>query len=232
MKVFYKEATVEALDGGFGVALDGRIIKTPGKETLIVPTAALAEAVAAEWLEQNDEVDTATMPITKLANTALDRVAKRMDDVAAEIANFGGTDLLCYRADEPEALIKRQNDIWDPYLEWARDTLHADLKTTDGIMPISQDEAALNQLTAQVIACDAFELTALHEFTNGFGSLVLALAYMHGHKPFGELWAASLLDLTYQEEEWGLDYEVEDKRKEKLADLEATCSFLKLVRDN
>ncbi|UTW56988.1 hypothetical protein KFE96_08905 [Kordiimonas sp. SCSIO 12603] len=232
MKVFYKEVTVEAVDGGFGVALDGRIIKTPGKDTLVMLTSVLAEAVAEEWRAQSDEVDASTMPITKLANTALDRVAKRMDDVAAEIANFGGTDLLCYRADEPEELIKRQNEIWNPYLEWAKDVLHADLKTTDGIMPVAQDEAALNQLTVQVIACDPFELTALHEFTNGFGSLVLALAYMQGHKPFDELWAASLLDLTYQEEQWGLDYEVEDKRKEKLADLEATCRFLKLVRDN
>ncbi|MCK0069521.1 ATP12 family chaperone protein [Kordiimonas laminariae] len=232
MRVFYKDVTVEAMDGGFGVALDGRIIKTPGKDTLVMPTAALAEAVAEEWRAQSDDVDTATMPITKLANTALDRVAKRMDDVAAEIANFGGTDLLCYRADEPEELIKRQNEIWNPYLAWAKGALHADLKTTDGIMPVAQDETAMNQLTAQVIACDPFELTALHEFTNGFGSLVLALAYMQGYKPFEELWAASLLDLTYQEERWGLDYEVEDKRKEKLADLEATCRFLKLVRDN
>lgn len=230
MKVFYKAVTVEERDVGFVVALDGRVIKTPGKDTLIMPSRALADAVAQEWRAQTEEVEPASMPLTKLANTAIDRVSKRMDDVAAEIANFGGTDLLCYRADDPEGLIKRQNEVWNPYLCWAKDELHANLKTTDGIMPIAQDEKALKQLTALVTQCDAFELTALHEYTNGFGSLVLAFAYMRGYKPFDELWAASLLDLTFQEEQWGLDYEIEEKRNEKLADLKATCVFLELIR--
>ncbi len=231
MKVFYKDVTVHSDEGGFTVQLDGRTIKTPGKDTLVMPTEALANAVAEEWRSQADEIDAATMPMTKLSNTALDRVAKRTEGVADEIANFGGTDLLCYRADEPTELIKRQNDVWNPYLDWAIAELGAALKTTDGIMPVEQSEQALAVLTKEVYACDAFELTALHEYTNGFGSLVLALAYMKGFKPFEDIWAASLLDLTFQEEQWGLDYETEDKRKEKLADLEFTCVFLSHVRN-
>lgn len=231
MKRFYKDVAVEAADAGYTILLDGRQVKTPGKETLLVPTAALANAVADEWCAQGEDIDTATMPITKLANTALDRVKPRMDEVASDICAFGGTDLLCYRADEPDELIERQNRVWDTYLAWAKETFGADLITTSGIMPVSQRDEALTPLVAEVAGFDAFELTALHEFTNGFGSLVLALAYMRGFTSFEALWEASLLDQLYQEEQWGTDYEVIEKREVLKADLDAACAFLSQVRN-
>lgn len=231
MKRFYKEVAVEAADAGFAISLDNKQVKTPGKINLVVPTMALAEAVATEWREQAEDIDPASMPLTKLANTTLDRVLPRMDEVASDICAFGSTDLLCYRADEPEELIERQNKVWNPYLAWAKDALGAELVTTSGIMPVSQDENMLKALIAQVADLDAFELTALHEFTNGFGSLVLALAYMHGFAPFEAIWEASLVDQLYQEEQWGTDYEVIEKRELLKADLVAACSFFSHVRN-
>ncbi len=230
MRVFYTEVSVEASDGTFQILLDGKTVKTPSKETLLLPTKALADAVAAEWTAQQDKIKPDSMPMTKLANTAIDRVGKRMDGVAAEVAAFAGTDLLCYRADDPAELIALQNKVWDPYLTWVKDTYGADLNTTNGIMPIKQSDKALEALTAQVKACDKHELTVLHELTNGFGSLVLALAYFEDFKTFDELWAASLLDQSFQEEQWGLDYEVEDARAIKLAELKDACTFLSHVR--
>lgn len=231
MKRFYKEVSIIEKDGGFHIALDGRTVKTPGKEILVMPTAALAEAVAEEWRAQGDDIDTESMPLTRLANTALDRVAPRFVAVAADISKFAETDLLCYRADEQDALLVKQSDEWDPYLEWADSELGAKLAVTGGIMPVAQDEAALDRLAAIVEEHDAFELTALHEFTNGFGSLVLALAYMRNFRSFDACWKASILDQTHQEELWGEDWENQDKREKTQQDLTAACTFLSHLRN-
>ncbi|MEX0300088.1 MAG: ATP12 family chaperone protein [Kordiimonas sp.] len=231
MKRFYKDVSVEALDGGYQVQLDGRVVKTPGKETLSMPTEALADAVAEEWRKQGEKIDTESMPLTRLANTVLDRVSPRFEAVANDIAAFGGTDLLCYRAVDQDELEAKQAATWNPYLEWAEDRLGAKLVVTSGIMPVAQDKGALDQLAAEVDAFDAYELTALHEFTNGFGSLVLALAYMKNFKDFEACWQASILDQTHQEELWGVDYEAEDKRALLLRDLKATCDFLSHLRN-
>jgi len=231
MKRFYNEVTAAATEDGYVIELDGRIVKTPGKETLTVPTFALAEAVAEEWRTQADDIDTNTMPVTKLANTAIDRVQPRFEAVAADITNFASTDLLCYRADEPAGLAARQNDIWTPYLEWAESVLSAKLVTTDGIMPVRQSEAAIEAIAGAVNACDAFELTALHEFTNGFGSVVLALAYMKEFASFEAIWEASILDQTHQEDQWGEDYEAIENKEKLLADLKVACQFLSQVRN-
>jgi chaperone required for assembly of F1-ATPase len=231
MKRFYTDVAIEAADTGFIITLDGRQVKTPGKSTLVLPTAALAEGVAAEWRAQGEEIDTDAMPLTRLANTALDRVKARFAGVASEIAAFAETDLLCYRADEPATLVKRQEEVWGPYLAWASETFDAHLGTTSGIMPVSQPKQSLAALRAQVDACDAFELTALHEFTNGFGSLVLALAYLQGFAPFDAVWKASILDQTHQEEKWGEDSEVIEKRDVLRSDMEMACEFLSQVRN-
>ena len=231
MKRFYNEVTVAATEGSYVIELDGRIVKTPGKETLTVPTFALVETVAEEWRAQGDDIDVNTMPVTKLANTALDRVQPRFEAVAADIANFAGTDLLCYRADEPAELAVRQNNVWNPYLDWTESTLSAKLVTTDGIMPIRQSDAAIKAIAGAVNACDPFELTALHEFTNGFGSVVLALAYIKEFAPFEAVWEASVLDQAYQEEQWGEDYEAIEKKEKLLADLKVACQFLSQVRN-
>jgi len=165
MRKFYTEASVVIADAGFQVALDGRIVKTPSQATLLLPTYALAEAMAVEWRAQGDKIDTNSMPINRLANTALDRVGPRFDLVAKEIAAFGGTDLLCYRTDEPAALVVREHEMWNPFMKWAENTLGAPLKTTNGVMPVEQDKKAIVALTEVVNTYGVFELTALHEFT-------------------------------------------------------------------
>lgn len=231
MKRFYKTVSVEAADTGHLVSLDGRVVKTPGKATLVLPTRALADAVAAEWDAQAEDINAESMHQTRLANTALDRVAMRHADVVAEVAAFGGTDLLCYRADEPEELAAKQRDIWDVYLQWAAQTLGAPLEVTAGIMPVAQDAAVLETLRGKVAGYDAFELTALHALTNGLGSLILALAYMEDQSPLEAVWQASILDATHQEEAWGTDWEVEEKRKHTHEELTAAAAFLSHLRN-
>ncbi|NVJ71075.1 MAG: ATPase [Alphaproteobacteria bacterium] len=231
MKRFYKNVAVEAADTGHVVTLDGRLLKTPGKASLVLPTRQLADAVAAEWDAQSEDVLPDTMPQMQLASTAIDRVAPRHSDVVLEIAAFGGTDLLCYRAEEPQELVAKQVKQWDPYLAWAREHLGADLKVTSGIMPVSQEDDALAALMRHVAGHDAFELAALHRFTNGFGSLVLALAYMKDYSPLEAAWEASILDSLHQEEEWGTDWEAEEKRASLHADLLDAAAFLSHLRN-
>ncbi|MCJ9429263.1 ATP12 family chaperone protein [Kordiimonas marina] len=231
MKRFYKTVSVESTEAGHVVALDGRIVKTPARETLAMPTKALAEAVAAEWDAQADEVKPDTMPVTKLANTVQDRVAPRHDEVVAEVANYAGTDLLCYRADDPAELAALQAKAWDPYLDWLAEEEGIRLKVTDGIMPIAQDKAALDAITAIVKAHDPYELTALHAFTTGLGSLILGLALMRGFTDFDTIWRASLVDAEHQEEKWGTDWEAEEKRDLLRADMEAAIAFLSHMRN-
>jgi len=226
MRRFYEKVGVTEAPDGFMIALDGRAMKTPGKDTLLLPTAALAEAVADEWQAQGEQIDAKAMPITRLANTTIDRVAPRFELVASEISGFAATDMLCYRADDPPELAVQQKTVWDPYLMWAVDRFSAPLKTATGIMPVAQEEASLVAFGAEVRACTPFELTALSEFTNGFGSLVLALAYMDGYAAFEPIWQASLLDQMFQEGLWGEDLEAKEKRDILLNELGAARLFL------
>ena len=175
-KRFWKEAQVDRVGGGFAVRLDGRPVRTPAKTPLVVPTLAMAEAIAVEWGAQEGVVKPLTMPVTRSANAALDKVAVQFDEVAGLIAAYGGSDLLCYRATGPGRLIARQAEAWDPLLDWAVTALHAPLVVTQGIVPVSQPETSLTRLSARVSACTAFELTALHDLVAITGSLVLGLA--------------------------------------------------------
>jgi len=231
MKRFYKTVAVDGVDDGYVITLDGRLVKTPGRAQLVLPTRALAAAVAAEWNAQEGDILPDSMHQTRLANTALDRVAVRHEDVVTEVAAFAGTDLLCYRADEPAELVAAQDTQWNPYLAWAAERYGAALKSTAGIMPVSQDRRALEKLAAAVRGYDAFELTALHALTNGLGSLVLALAYMEGFSPLEAVWQASILDATHQEAAWGTDWEVEDKREKLHAELVAAAEFISHLRN-
>lgn len=212
MKKFYETVTVATAQDGYSVMLDDRPIKTPAKASLILPTEALAEAVAAEWRAQGDDVDPSTMPMTRLVNTALDRVAPRMAEVAGELVGFAHTDLLCYRAVDQDALIAAQTETWQPYLDWLKVDMGVELQVTSGIVPLTQSEEAIKTLSDEVASFDSFSLSAFHAFVSGFGSIVLAFALIRGFEDFETCWAASLLDETHQESLWGLDAEVEDKR--------------------
>lgn len=206
-KRFWKEATVEEVEGGWTVRLDARPVKTPAKAPLVLPTRALAEAVADEWEAQQGEVRPDTMPFTRAANSAIDKVAPQRAEVVAIIAAYGDSDLLCYRATGPQELCDRQARAWDPLLDWASDALGARLVATAGVMHIAQDQAALDRLTARVAAMTPFQVAAFHDLVALSGSLVLALAVVDGRIDPQSAWELSRLDETWQIEQWGEDEE-------------------------
>jgi chaperone required for assembly of F1-ATPase len=229
MKRVYKQATARAAEGGWGVALDGRPMRTPAKHELIVPSAALAEAIAAEWDAQQDEIRPATMPLTRLAATAIDRTRTQRELVVAEAANYAGTDLVCYRAEHPPALIARQHAEWQPLIDWAMQRYDAALAVTSGVVPQPQSPAALKAFAAAVAAQDDFRLTALHTMTTACGSLVIALALMERRLDAASAFAVSQLDETFQIEAWGEDAEAAARRQSLAEDIEAAARFVRLL---
>ncbi len=229
-KRFWKEATVEACEGGFTVKLDGRGVKTPAKTPLVVPTEALARMIAAEWDAQEGAVRPETMPATRMANSALDKVAPQFDAVAAMLAEYGGTDLLCYRATEPQALISRQAEGWDPLLDWAAETLGARLLTGQGVMHVAQDPAAVAALARLLSEVSSFELAALHDLIAISGSLVLGLAVAHGRLSADEAFTLSRIDETWQAEQWGRDEDADALEAVRHTDLGFASRFLAACR--
>lgn len=231
-KRFWKEASAEETDGGFTVRLDGRPVKTPAKAPLTLPTIALARAVAAEWDAQEDEVKPLTMPVTRACNAAIDKVMTQHAEVAAMIASYGENDLLCYRADQPQALCDRQARAWDPLLDWAEAALGARLQPTTGIVHREQEAAALAALRARVAGQDAFALTALHDLVALSGSLVIGLAAQEGAFEPEDLWARSRVDETFQEDQWGTDEEAAEITARKRQEFLQALRFHHLARDS
>jgi chaperone required for assembly of F1-ATPase len=227
MKRFYKDVAV----AGRSILLDGKALKTPRGAGLVLPTSALAEAVAEEWRGQGEEIVPAAMPLTKLANTVIDGVAPRPDEVAAEIAAFARHDHLCYRTDAPAELARRQNAAWDPLLDWAAERYGAPLVTAHGVTSIAQPEASLAALKAAVEALDPFALAALHVAASICGSLVLGLAVADRRLTAAEAFACSQIDERYQAEKWGLDAEAETRARRLAAELDAAARFMDLSRN-
>lgn len=214
-RVFWTETSVVEEEGGFAVRLDSRPIRTPSKQALILPTREMAEAMAQEWAAQEETIDPRTMPVTRAANSAIDKVQPQRDAVVAEIAGFGGTDLLCYRATHPQTLAERQSQAWDPLLEWAAEALGARLTPVAGVMPVEQPPAALARLTAQVERRSAFELTALSDLVALSGSLVIGLAVAEGRIDPESGWDISRVDERFQAEQWGQDEEAAEAAEVK-----------------
>jgi chaperone required for assembly of F1-ATPase len=231
MKRLYTRVETRQLDGSWGVALDGRPMRTPGKNELCLPSAALTAAIAAEWDAQQVEVRPATMPLFRLAATAIDRTATQRDLVVAETANYAGTDLVCYRADHPPALAALQQAVWQPLIDWAAQRYDAALAVTTGIIPAAQPPAALRAFRAAVAAQDDFHLTAVHTLTAACGSLVIALALIEGRLNAEAAFAASQLDETFQIETWGEDTEAVARRRSLAADIAAAARFIALLAD-
>ncbi|KAF0676187.1 ATP12 family chaperone protein [Profundibacterium mesophilum] len=230
-KRFWTKAEVAQEEGGFGVRLDGRPVRTPAKSALIVSTEALAEAVAAEWREQGERIDPNTMPMTRTANSAIDKVAPQRRAVAEMLAAYGETDLLCYRAQQPEALAERQQAQWQPLLDWAQERFGARLVLAAGVMPVEQPEGALASLAAPIHTMDAFELAGFHDLVSLPGSLVIGLAAAEGHLPPAELWRLSRLDEIFQVEQWGRDEEAEELAAIKGRAFEDAARFHRLAAD-
>lgn len=206
-KRFWKQAQVEACEGGFTVRLDGRAVRTPAKAALTLPTQALAEAIAQEWDAQEKLIDPRTMPVTRGANAAIDKVSTQRVEVIDLLSEYGDSDLLCYRAAGPEGLIKRQAEGWDPMLDWAAETLGARLSVGEGVMHVVQKPDALAKLANEVAAFDDFALAGVHDLISLSGSLVLALAVTRKAIAPEEAWALSRIDEDWQAEQWGADKE-------------------------
>ncbi|WP_101065500.1 ATP12 family chaperone protein [Roseovarius salinarum] len=229
-KRFWTTAEAAETDAGFAVRLDGRVVKTPAKRTLAVPTRALAEEIAAEWQAQGDKVDPATMPATRSANAALDKVVPQHAEVATMISAYGDTDLACYRADYPEGLAERQARAWDPLLDWVAREAGARLTPVSGVMHVPQDPRALARLDAWVRGMDAFALTALHDLVGLSGSLVIGLAATRDVMTPEALWTASRIDETWQEEQWGTDEQAAAQAARKRSDFLHAHRFYNLSR--
>jgi chaperone required for assembly of F1-ATPase len=202
---FYKTAAAGPHEGGFALFLDGRAVKTPGRRVLAVPRAALAEALAAEWGGQGERIEPATMPLTRIANAALDHVADAMPAVRAEIVKYAGSDLICYRAEAPQTLADRQAAVWDPLVRWAREALGAPLVLAAGVVHVAQAEASLAAVDGAVAALGALELAAASTVTTLTGSAIIALAMARGRLSAEEAWAASLIDEDWEISQWGED---------------------------
>ncbi len=230
MKRFYQTAEAVPVPGGFGVRLDAHPLRTPGKRDLILPTEALASAIAREWAEQGAEIRPDRMPLMRFASTALDHVAGRMADVVAEYGKYAATDLLCYRATGPRDLVEREAAAWQPLLDWAMSRFDAPLVVTAGIAAVAQPPASLKALNAVLAGLDALSLTAVADLTAGCGSLILALAVWDGRLDADSAFAASVLDETYEIERWGEDAESAKRRAGLRDDIRAAARFLALLR--
>ncbi len=215
MKRFWTKAAAKAEGEAWTITLDGRGVRTPSKALLTVPTQALADAIAAEWDAQDKEIDPNSMPLTRLANSAQDKVAVQHGAVADMLADYGGSDLLCYRAQMPEALIARQAQAWDPLLDWARETHGIALEVQAGLMPKLQSDQSLLKMSELTHALPAPILTGFHEFVTLSGSWVIAYATLTGCKSPEALWDIALLDEIWQEEQWGVDEEAQEARQVK-----------------
>lgn len=232
MKRFWTETGVEAVGDGWTVTLDGRPIRTPAKATFALPTRAYAQACATEWEAQKDGVRPDTMPLTRSANSAIDKVRVQFDEVAEMIAAYGDTDLLCYRADGPERLVARQAAAWDPLLDWAAETFGARLVPTAGVMHQPQDPKALARLSKATRAFDPFALAAFHDLVALSGSLVIGFAAARGAQAPKALWKTSRIDEDWQAEIWGIDEEAATQSAlKKQAFLDAAHIFSLLGSD-
>lgn len=204
-KRFWTSAQGVVSDAGFAVHLDKRAVKTPARRALVVPTMAMAQAIALEWDAQQGLVNPNKMPLTRTANSAIDKVAEQFDAVASQLAAYAGTDLLCYRATGPDPLILRQAQGWGRVLEWAASSLNAPLTATAGVMHIPQPAASLKKLSDCLFSMTPFQLAAAHDLIAISGSLVLALAVTRQYLTPIEAWDLSRIDETWQNEAWGID---------------------------
>lgn len=230
MKVFWKKVDLVEGPEGFAPHLDGRPVRTPARAALVLPTRALGEAVAAEWQAQSGDVKPDEMPLTRAANSAIDRVTHHFEAVAADLAAYAETDLLCYRAPHPQELVDWQAASWDPVLTWSAETLRAPLSPTTGVIPAVQPPDSLTALAKAVRAHDPWTLTALYDLVTLTGSLLLGLAVSHSRLAPDEAWRLSRLDEDWNIQEWGEDAEAAALAARKRQAFEEAARLMTLLR--
>ena len=229
-KVFWKDVATAKGPEGHAVLLDGRPLRTPARAALALPTAALAHLVAEEWRAQNGTIRPDSMPATRAANAAIDKVRGSKGDVTALVAAYGETDLLCYRASSPAALCAEQAAAWEPLLDWATRRYEVTWRRVEGVMPASQPPATLARLTNEVARLNAFELTAMHDLVAMSGSLVIGLAAEAGREPPATLWERAHVDEAWQVAQWGEDAEAEATMARRRQEFLTAVRFLALGR--
>jgi chaperone required for assembly of F1-ATPase len=229
MRRFWKEVNVERRGDGWSIHLDGRPIRTPARAELIVPTEALAEGMACEWRSVEEDVDPRVMPLTGLANAAIDRVAPERLAFAGGLARHAEADLACYRAEWPPELVQRQGDAWDSLLAWARRRYDVDFCTTSGLMHVPQPQATIERLAHAVSALDPFRLAGLSPLVTISGSLVAGLAVLEKAIAPDEAWGAVSIDDRWQLEQWGSDPDAEAALENRRSDFFAAARFLELL---
>jgi chaperone required for assembly of F1-ATPase len=229
MKRFYKQAAALPGDAGVSIALDTRPVKTPARAPLTVPTDELAEAIAAEWNAQGEEVDPRAMPLTGLANAAIDRVMPDPEAFAASLSTYAESDLLCYRSEGPQDLVRRETEQWDPLLAWARRRYAVDFTLATGVMHRPQPPETIARLGQEMRARDPFRLAAMSPLVTISGSIVIALALAEGEVRLADAWAAATLDEAWQAEKWGEDALAAQTLAARQRDFEAAYRFLTLL---
>lgn len=229
MKRFWRQAEAVERDGAWGIELDGKPLRTPAREPLTVPTKALAEAITAEWNGVEETIDAGALPLTGLANAAVDRVAPDKEAFAKGIGRYAEADLACYRAEGPSGLVERQAELWDKLLGWGRRRFDVDFRTTSGIVHVDQPTATIDQLSHAVAALGPFRLAGLSPLVTIGGSLLAALGVLEGALTPDQAWEAVTVDDRWQLEQWGSDAEAEAALDSRRRDFMAAARFLELL---
>lgn len=229
-KRFYKEVTTAPFEGGFGVFLDGRAIKTPSKMSVILPTESLARLMVAEWEAQKDEINPALMPVTKLVNSTLEMVAPNPSPIIDELAGFAAHDLVCYRAENPQSLCERQSEAWDRLVDMMQAKLGVRYHVTCGVLSIAQPEGIFPSLKQRLSALSAFEIAALHNMSTLSTSLSIGLCVLEGDIAPEEGWQAAHVDEDWNISQWGEDFEAKERRESRWREFEACARLIKAVQ--
>ena len=229
VKRFYTQAAAVAAEGGVAIQLDARPVKTPARALLLVPTEELGEAIAAEWNGQGEDIDPRSMPLTGLANAAIDRVSPDRAAFAAGLAAYGESDLLCYRSQGPHELVRREDAAWDPLIVWARRRYDVEFEHAVGVMHRPQPPETVARLAAAVATRDPFRLAALSPLVTISGSLVIALALAEGEIGLDAAWTAATLDEAWHAEQWGEDSLATQALEARRKEFEAAYRFLTLL---
>lgn len=229
-KKFYKEASAVEADGGFSIALDGRPVKTPSKQILMLPGQASAKIVADEWNAAEEVINPLKMPATRLANTAIDGVINEMQAVMEDITRYVASDLVCYRVAIPLGLVQKQREHWDPILDWAQSDLNAGFETGEGIAFVTQPRESISLFGARLKNhADPFKLACIHTFTSISGSALIALALADEYLDVEAAWAAAHVDEDWNISQWGEDYEAQERSEQRRIDFKCADDFLKAV---
>ena len=229
MRRFWKSATISGADGNWTVQLDERPLRTPARAMLAVPTEALAQAIATEWNDSGQTIDPRAMPLTGLANAAIDRVAPAREAFARDLAKYAEADLTCYRADTPWPLVELQAENWDPLLAWARRRFDVDFRTTAGVLHVDQPQPTVDRLSHALAVLDPFRLAALSPMVTIGGSLIAALGVLEKAFTPEQAWEAVSVDERWQLEQWGSDAEAEAALANRRSDFLAAARFLDLL---